>query len=174
MSERKQRAVAPVCTILGGPNGAGKSSLFAALGLPGEFVNADQVARSLSPEAPESAAVAAGRAVLSRLDRLIFERKDLVYETTLSSHQALSLMCKARDAQYEVGLVFIILASADLHVLRVEDRVRKGGHAIPEEAIRRRHDGALSKLARAIPLADATAISTTRNFPQSSCCESGA
>jgi len=146
----------PVCTILGGPNGAGKSSLFAALDLPGQFINADQIAKSISPQNPE---------VLKRLDRLILDRKDFVYETTLSGNQALNLMRKAKDAKYEIGLIFVILASADLHVLRVADRVTKGGHSIPEEVIRRRYEGALSKLANAISIADATAIFDNTELP---------
>lgn len=155
----------PICTILGGPNGAGKSSLFAALDLPGQFINADQIAKSISPQNPEAASLEAGREVLKRLDRLILDRKDFVYETTLSGNQALNLMRKAKDAKYEIGLIFVILASADLHVLRVADRVTKGGHSIPEEVIRRRYEGALSKLANAISIADATAIFDNTELP---------
>jgi len=103
--------------------------------------------------------------VLKRLDRLILDRKDFVYETTLSGNQALNLMRKAKDAKYEIGLIFVILASADLHVLRVADRVTKGGHSIPEEVIRRRYEGALSKLANAISIADATAIFDNTELP---------
>ena len=103
--------------------------------------------------------------MLKRLDRLILDRKDFVYETTLSGNQALNLMRKAKDAKYEIGLIFVILASADLHVLRVADRVTKGGHSIPEEVIRRRYEGALSKLANAISIADATAIFDNTELP---------
>lgn len=85
----------PICTILGGPNGSGKSSLYRALDLPGEFVNADLVARRIDPVDPEAASVAAGR--------------DFVYETTLSSNQAVGLMRRARETGYQVALVFVAL-----------------------------------------------------------------
>ncbi|CAO4152701.1 Zeta toxin domain-containing protein [Methylorubrum thiocyanatum] len=135
---------APICTILGGPNGSGKSSLYRALDLPGEFVNADLVARRIDPVDPEAASVATGR--------------DFVYETTLSSNQAISLMRRARETGYQIALVFVALESADLNVERVGDRVRKGGHAIPEPVIRRRYGFALSRLAQAIPPAHETAV----------------
>ncbi len=148
----------PICTILGGPNGSGKSSLYRALDLPGEFVNADLVARRIDPVDPEAASVAAGRTVLERLSTLVATGRDFVYETTLSSNQAIGLMRRARETGYQVALVFVALESADLNVERVGDRVRKGGHAIPEPVIRRRYGIALSRLAQAIPLAHETAV----------------
>ncbi|MEH3120277.1 MAG: zeta toxin family protein [Methylorubrum populi] len=148
----------PVCTILGGPNGSGKSSLYRAIDPPGEFVNADIVARRINPVDPEAASLAAGRAVLVRLNELVEAGRDFAYETTLSSNQAVGLMRRAREAGYQVALVFVALDSADLNVERVGDRVRKGGHAIPEPVIRRRYGIALSRLAQAIPLAHESAI----------------
>ncbi|MFN3672927.1 MAG: zeta toxin family protein, partial [Bosea sp. (in: a-proteobacteria)] len=122
----------PVCTIFGGANGSGKSSLYTALQPPGEFVNADVFARAIAPDAPEQASIRSGRHVLRRLDDLIANRCDFVYETTLSSHQSTQLMRRAAQAGYQFGLVFVVLAHPDLNILRVADRVRKGGHHIPE------------------------------------------
>jgi predicted ABC-type ATPase len=150
--------LAALCTILGGPNGSGKSSLYRALAPPGEFVNADMIARHLNPADPASASLLAGRTVLRRLSALIGQRRDFVWETTLSSNQALALMRRAHTAGYEIGLVFVVLARAELNVDRVAQRVSQGGHHIPEDIVRRRYDAALEKLADAIPLAHATAI----------------
>jgi len=150
--------VTPICTILGGPNGSGKSSLYRVIEPPGEFVNADVVARSIDPVAPEAVSLAAGRAVIERLNELVEARRNFVYETTLSSHQAISLMRRTRKAGFQVALVFVALDSADLNVARVGDRVRKGGHAIPETVVRRRYDIALARLTQAIPLAHETAV----------------
>lgn len=119
-----------VCTIFGGPNGSGKSSIFDALAPPGEFVNTDVVARRINPDNPEAASLAAGREALRRLHDIIDKRHDFAFETTLSSNQSLTLMRKARDAEYEVGLVFVALANADLSVERVAQRVKQGGHNI--------------------------------------------
>lgn len=148
----------PVCTVLGGSNGSGKSSIFEVLGAPGEFVNADAYARKIAPDNPEGASLAAGKQVLRRLGELIRDRSDFVYETTLSSNQAIGLMRSARRSNYEVGLVFVVLASADLNVLRVADRVSKGGHHIPEATIRRRYESSFAKLAQALPLSHGSAI----------------
>lgn len=71
----------------------------------------------------------------------------------MSSRQSIDLMLQANGAGYIVGLAFVILASADLNVYRVADRVRKGGHDIPEDAIRRRYDRAFLGLGAAVPLA---------------------
>lgn len=155
--ERSTNFVA-ACTILAGPNGSGKSSIYRTIDPPGEFVNADVIARGIDPANPEAASLAAGRAVLNRLRELVAQRTDFTYETTLSSRQAITLMRDAREAGFQVGLVFVTLASADLNVRRVADRVSKGGHAIPEETIRRRYDVSLARLAEALPLTHASAL----------------
>jgi predicted ABC-type ATPase len=156
--ESKPLAERPVCTILGGPNGSGKSSIYAALNLSGRFVNADLVARRINPIHPESVSIAAGRVVLRQLDELVVSRESFIYETTLSSHQSIDLMRRARDAGYEVNLAFIALRDADLHVERVAFRVAAGGHDIPEPSIRRRYETSLFRLVDAIRLSDGTAI----------------
>lgn len=94
-----------VCTILGGPNGSGKSSIFHELNPPGRFINADVIARQISPVHPESVSLAAGKQVLRELRQVIKDQQDFVYETTLSSHQSIELIRQTLDADYEVGLV---------------------------------------------------------------------
>lgn len=148
----------PECVVLAGPNGAGKSSVYRMLRFAGEFVNADDIARTLNPHNPDGAAIEAGRIALDRLDELLRIRADFVYETTLSSHQSIKLLRMAKEAGYEVLLVFVALQSADLHVLRVRQRVSQGGHAIPEDAVRRRYEKTFDQLARAIPFCDAVEI----------------
>lgn len=146
--------MAPKCTIFGGTNGSGKSALFEIIQPDGEFVNADSIARRLNPVAPDRAAMQAGRAVLRRLQFLIGARRDFIYETTLASHQALSVMVRARGAGYQIGLVYVALDDVELHIKRVAVRVAKGGHDIPENVIRRRYEKSWQGLAAAIPLAD--------------------
>lgn len=143
----------PVCTILAGPNGSGKSSIATLLRLVGEFVNADDIARATGCGRTKAA-----RLAIRRLDRLIAERQDFIFETTLSSHHALATMRRARDGGYEVGLVFVALASADLNVHRVAERVGRGGHDIPEDDIRRRSPRSFANLARALPLAHGSLV----------------
>jgi predicted ABC-type ATPase len=89
------------CTILGGTNGSGKSTIYEEAVRPqieGEFVNADILARRISPEAPEAASLRAGKQVVVRLDELITKRQNFVHETTLSSRQSLRVIRRARAA----------------------------------------------------------------------------
>lgn len=160
---------APVCTIIGGPNGSGKSTIYSRLGLPGRFLNTDIIARSINPACPEAASIAAGRQTLAELARAMGTRETFVYETTLSSRQSIELMRAAKQAGYEVGLVFVALNSADLHVERVAERVARGGHDIPEDVIRRRYETALRRLPEAIRLADGSILfdNSTSSGPES-------
>ncbi|MGY2050765.1 zeta toxin family protein [Methylobacterium sp. JK268] len=151
--EADRGASAAVCTILAGPNGSGKSSIFDLLQPVGEFVNADVIARSAGAGNTQAA-----RLAILRLDAVLQAREDFVFETTLSSHHAIALMRRARNLGYEIGLVFVALASADLNVRRVAERVSRGGHHIPEDDIRRRYPRAFGNLAKAIPLAHGVLI----------------
>lgn len=138
MSEQR-----PSVVILAGPNGAGKSTAAPAL-LQGtlavdEFVNADVIARDLSAEDPDSAAIAAGRVMLARLRALAGRRVSFAFETTLASRSFAPWLRALRTTGYDVHLVFLWLPSADFAVERVAARVRSGGHDVPEETVRRRY-----------------------------------
>jgi predicted ABC-type ATPase len=149
------------CTILGGTNGSGKSTIHEqsiGLQIEGEFVNADVLARRILPSDPESVSFRAGKLVIRRLDELIAARLSFVHETTLSSRQSLQVMRRARAAAYHVGLIFVVLHNVELNVFRVGERVKMGGHSIPEKDIRRRYGRALANLPEAIKFAHQTAI----------------
>jgi predicted ABC-type ATPase len=112
----------------------------------------------INPGHPEAASISADRRTLEELARVLRARESFVFETTLSSHQSVELMRAAKDADYEVGLVFVALNSANLNVQRVADRVARGGHHIPEDIIRRRYEAALRRLPEAIRLADSSML----------------
>lgn len=116
------------------------------------------MARELDPADPERASIAAGRLVLERLDALLQDRADFVYETTLGSHQSIKLLRKAAELGYGTLLVFVALASPELHILRVAQRVSLGGHHIPDDAIRRRYVSSFDNLARAIPYCETVVV----------------
>lgn len=133
----------PSIVILGGPNGAGKTTaartvLADTLSLM-TFVNADAIAQGLSGFDPESSAIEAGRIMLRRLQSLAEQRADFAFETTLSGRSYVRLLTTWRQAGYTVHLVYFWLASAELAVARVAERVRQGGHGIPVESIRQRY-----------------------------------
>jgi predicted ABC-type ATPase len=130
--------------IIAGPNGAGKTT-FAKEFLPhfakcDEFVNADLIASGLSPFSPGETALQAGRLMLQRIHDLALKNKDFGFETTLSGKSYLPQFRKLRQQGYKIHLIFLWLPNVNLAIKRVEDRVRQGGHHVPEDVIRRRFD----------------------------------
>lgn len=128
--------------IIAGPNGAGKTT-FARAFLPEEaqcphFINADLIAAGLSPFAPESAAVKAGRLMLQEIAACAAKGESFAFETTLSGVAYLRHIREWQQVGYHVSLFFLGLSSAEVAIARVAERVQQGGHNIPEPVIRRR------------------------------------
>jgi predicted ABC-type ATPase len=137
---RKRRAKKIV--IIAGPNGAGKTT-FAQEFLPNEancpdFINADLIARGLSPFAPEKAALQAGKIMLDQIAAKVRRGDSFAFETTLSGVNYARHIPRWRKAGYHVKLVFLSLPSPEFAVARVRARVASGGHDVPEEVVRRR------------------------------------
>jgi predicted ABC-type ATPase len=129
--------------VVAGPNGAGKSTTASALLRDTlavtEFVNADVIAEGLSAFHPESSALSAGRIMLLRMRELAEKRADFAFETTLATRSFAPWLASLTNTGYLVHVVFLWLSSPELAVLRVRERVRAGGHDVPEETIRRRY-----------------------------------
>ena len=128
--------------IIAGPNGAGKTT-FARSFLPQEaqcprFINADLIAAGLSPFAPETAAIKAGRIMLAEVAACVGRGESFAFETTLSGLGYLRHIDQWHAQGYRVDLYFLALPSAEAAVARVAERVSQGGHDIPEPVIRRR------------------------------------
>lgn len=149
--------------IIAGPNGAGKTT-FAREFLPNEaacptFVNADLIAAGLSPFAPETAALQAGRLMLAELDRHFAAKQSFAFETTLSGRAYAKSIHSWQSAGYKVELIFLKLHDAEEAVARVAQRVLQGGHDIPDDVVRRRFDQGLKNLEQIYqPLVDAWAV----------------
>jgi len=149
----------PNLYILAGPNGAGKTTAAYTL-LPEvlgvfEFVNADEIARGLSPFNVESVAFEAGRLMLQRIKHLMARQTDFAFETTLSTRSYVQTIRRAKEAGYTVTLLFVYLSSAEMAVERVAKRVAMGGHNIPTDVVYRRYERALSNLfALYLPICD--------------------
>lgn len=138
---RKGRT-SPRVLIIAGPNGAGKTTfsdqfLVREADCP-NFINADLIARGLSPYAPESVAVQAGRIMLSQIKATVKAVKSFAFETTLSGLGYARLIPRWQAAGFRVKIVFLSLPDVELAHARVKARVAQGGHDVPEEVVRRR------------------------------------
>jgi len=137
----------PNLFILAGPNGAGKSTsapkVLSGPRAVDEFVNADVIAKEEGVSEIE-----AGRRTLARLDALAAARRNIAFETTLSSRTLLPRIRAMQAEGYLCHLNFCWLPSADMAVMRVARRVAAGGHSIPEDVIRRRYERGLENLFR--------------------------
>lgn len=138
--------------IISGCNGAGKTTASYTV-LPEildcrEFVNADEIARGLSPFNPESVAIEAGRLMLQRIEYLLEKEETFSIETTLATKSYINLVHRAQAKGYTVRLLFFWLNSPELALMRIAERVAKGGHNIPETIVRRRYVAGISNLFR--------------------------
>ena len=156
--------------LIAGCNGAGKSTVAFSL-LPElleckEYVNADEIARGLSPFQPDKVAIEAGRIMLKRIDDLLKENVTFAIETTLSARSYAVLVSEAKSAGYSVILLFLWLNSYKLAVKRVQERIKKGGHGIPFDIIKRRYYAGIKNLKEIyIPLCDFWLIFDNSNIP---------
>ncbi len=133
----------PQVIIIAGPNGAGKSTL-APLLLKDtltvmEYVNSDTIALGLSAFQPEAAAFEAGRVTLKRLRNLVKQHHHFSFETTLATRSYAPWIQGLSQKGYKFHLLFLWLRTPELAIQRVKERVRLGGHHIPETIIRRRY-----------------------------------
>ena len=125
----------PTIYLIGGCNGAGKTT-FAREFLPKEvdclrFMNADEIARGLSPFAPEVAGIRAGRVLLSEVDEAIRLGNTFGWESTLAGHAQEASVKKARRAGFEIEIHYLFVPSVEICLQRIRQRVREGGHDVP-------------------------------------------
>ena len=128
--------------VVAGPNGSGKTT-FAREFLPNfakcpNFVNTDYIAHGLAPFAPSTAAIRAGKLVVSRIREFSRDGTDFGFETTLSGRTHLSMFRKLKALDYRVHLFFLWVPGVDLSLLRIKNRVLEGGHDVISTDVRRR------------------------------------
>jgi len=153
----------PTIYIIAGCNGAGKTTAAETI-LPEfldckEFVNADSIAKGLSPFQPETVSIQAARIMLTRIRELINEKSTFAFETTLTTKSYLSILKMAKDIGYKIKLIYFWIDTVELAIARVKDRVKKGGHGIPVDTVRRRYRRSLFNLINLfIPVCDKWSI----------------
>jgi len=129
--------------IIAGCNGAGKTTASYTI-LPEiieckEFVNADEIAKGLSPFQPEKVAFESGRIMINRINELLKENESFAFETTLSTRSYRNKIIQAKKQGYTITLLFFWLNNIELAKERVKTRVKEGGHNIPENVMERRY-----------------------------------
>lgn len=149
-------------TILGGVNGVGKSTLGGALaGIADDFgtlVDADRLTALCGGDRLKG-----GRLAVRLLDECVRRGEDFTQETTLSGSKTARTIAEARENGYFVRLYYVALSSAEESILRIANRVRKGGHDIPEDVVRRRFAKRFDDLSRILPLVDEAVLFDNEN-----------
>ena len=134
--------------IVAGPNGSGKTT-FAIEFLPEyasckHFINADLIARGLSPFSPGAAAITAGKLVLEQIHQFANRGVDFAFETTLSGKLYVNLFKSLKKKGYKIHLFFLWIPEANLAVSRIQSRVAQGGHDVPTRDVLRRFDRSIT------------------------------
>ncbi len=140
----------PSLYIISGCNGAGKTTASITV-LPevlqcDEFVNADEIAKDLSPLDPHQARIDAGRIMIKKISENLEKLNTFAFETTLATKCFTNVIKKAHNLGYLVSLLYFWLDSPDLAIARVKQRVASGGHDIPNDVIIRRYYAGLKNL----------------------------
>jgi len=148
---------------MGGPNGAGKTTAAHDL-IPQEwdirhFVNADDIARDLSPSNPEEAAIAAGRLMIERMRSLVRSGESFAFEMTCAGRAHAHWLRQCQEDGWRVTLVFLWLPTPEAALDRVARRVREGGHNIPRDVVIKRWKAGIANMRHLyLPLSDIAAI----------------
>jgi predicted ABC-type ATPase len=147
----------PRIYVLAGVNGAGKSSIGGAAFRQngGDYYNPDEIAHRLMAADPRLTEMEANSAARQQgvrlLRRSIEERLDFAFETTLGGNTIPRLLLQAASQGIEIYVWYVGLSSPELHIERVQSRVRRGGHDIAAEHIRRRYEHSRLNLIELLP-----------------------
>lgn len=144
----------PELTVVAGANGAGKSTLTKLFSVNIPVVDPDAIAREITPEQPESAALAAGRKSIELARSYIQSERSFIVETTLSGNTYLNLMREVKALGWLVRLTYIGINQPNTNIQRVRTRVELGGHNVPREDILRRYYRSLANLGKAAKIVD--------------------
>lgn len=128
----------PSLFVLAGPNGSGKSTITERLKIVGKYVNADEIKKQLKCSDIEAAKIAD-----ETREYLLQKREDFTFETVLPTPRNIDLMERAKDAGYQVVCIYVLTKDPKINISRVKNRVKNGGHSVPDEKVRERFVRAL-------------------------------
>ena len=166
-------ANAPRVIVFAGPNGSGKSTTNhrvlqdPELNFHGEYINADDIAKSLESEISDyhERNVKAAEIAEQRRQKAMQEGRPFAFETVMSTPEKVAIMAQAKARGYDVSLVFVTTNDPEINIKRVAVRVAKGGHSVKPDAIRKRYRSAMALLPCALEHAD-TALIVDNSYEQ--------
>jgi len=126
--------------IIAGANGVGKTTFARAFlrEYEHEFLNADEIAKSLSAENPAEKKISAGKLFFQKLNNSVENHKSLLIESTLSGRYLEKFLKSLKVESYQILIVFLFADSPEILIERIAERVKKGGHFVPDEDVKRR------------------------------------
>ncbi len=126
--------------IVAGGNGVGKTTFARAFlqEYDYEFLNADEIAKSLSSQNPAGKKISAGKLFFQKLDETVAQNKSLLIESTLSGRYLEKFIGNLRGKNYQITIIFLYAESPEILIKRIVERVKKGGHYVPDQDVRRR------------------------------------
>lgn len=152
----------PRLVVFAGPNGSGKSTITNQFQqspqFPNKYINADEIALTLNEENPTRKAYQAAIMAEEQRQNSISQKESFAFETVMSHPSKLKLLEQAKDAGYQVELVFVATSDPEVNVDRVKLRAAEGGHDVPENKIRSRYQRSIELLPKAAEIANRTSI----------------
>lgn len=127
--------------VIAGANGAGKTTFareFLIENSDYEFLNADEIAKSINPQDPAKSGITSGREFFATLHDLVENGRSFIIESTLSGRYLEKHIALWKQRGYEIKIVFLVVESIDVLLERIAERVKKGGHYVPDADVRRR------------------------------------
>jgi len=159
--QRNDSSIKPIVLVFAGPNGSGKTTVTKSISTFGTYVNADD----LKIEYNLTDVEAAKAADVLRND-LLNKGVDFSFETVLSTERNLLLMQRAKALGYEVKCIYVLTCDENINILRVRERVKSGGHDVPENKIRGRYHRALALLPKVVSVCDNIIIYDNSQTPE--------
>lgn len=129
--------------IVAGANGVGKTTFarqFLVEYPDYEYLNADEIAKEISPENIQEKQIKAGKIFFEKLKLFVAEEKSFLIESTLSGRYLIKFLNETKKQNYQATIIFIFVDSPEVSIERIAGRVKKGGHFVPEKDVRRRFE----------------------------------
>ena len=139
----------PEIIVFAGPNGSGKSTITKMANIIEPYINADDIKKQKSYSDLEAAQYAT---VLR--ENAVKNNRDFTFETVLSSPRNVELLKIAKKSGYRIEVVFFLTVDPKINVVRVAERVKKGGHDVPTDKIIKRYYKSLKNVSELLKIAD--------------------